>query len=85
MDYAIEEGLRRGRQEGRQEGIEVGEKKGIEKLIVSMRKNGASMEFIQKTTGLLEKDIQQILKKNRRESIKILALLISYSLIKFIY
>ena len=67
IEIGEKKGMKIGEKKGRQEGIEIGEKKGrqeeTEKLILNMRKNGASIEFIQKTTGLLEKDIQNILKE----------------------
>ena len=48
------------KQEGRQEGIKIGEKKGIIKTATELKKAGADVELIMKTTGLTKKEIQKL-------------------------
>ncbi len=63
MDYAKE----KGNEEGIEIGIVIGEKRGekigVEKLIVKMIENGISIDSIKQITGLLKKNIEEILKK----------------------
>lgn len=58
-------GIQRGRLEGRQEGealgIQRGHQEGIRQAVLGMRKVGADLVFIQKSTGLSEEEIKKML------------------------
>ena len=61
----MEKGVKEGMEKGIKEGMEKGVKEGIKNLIINMQKNGASIEFIQKTTNLQQKEIDEILQPHR--------------------
>ena len=57
LDYATEKGIKQGRAEGMAEGIE----KGRHTLITTMFKNGATIDSLEKLTGLDKKELEEIL------------------------
>ena len=69
LDYATEKGIAKGieqgRTEGLAEGIEKGKAEGFEKgkntLITTMFKNGATIDSLEKLTGLNRKELEKIL------------------------
>ncbi|MFN0202846.1 MAG: Rpn family recombination-promoting nuclease/putative transposase [Bacteroidia bacterium] len=64
FDTAMEEGWQEGRKEGIKEGIKEGLEKGIRKGLIeaatSMKKDGASIDFIVKHTGLSKEEIENL-------------------------
>ena len=60
--YVFDEGRAKGEAKGRAEGEAKGRAEGEAKLITSMLKNGASMEFIAKYTGLSVEEISKLKK-----------------------
>jgi predicted transposase/invertase (TIGR01784 family) len=67
-DFAMEQGIQKGRQEGmekgmekgRQEGIQEGVQKGIFFIEKKMKEEGASLEFIVRTTGLTPEELSKL-------------------------
>jgi len=59
---AHEKGLQKGLQEGRQEGRQEGLKEERKKLVISMMKNGLSIEMISQIAGLSQAEIEEIVK-----------------------
>ena len=57
LDYATEKGIKQGRAERMAEGIE----KGRHTLITTMFKNGATIDSLEKLTGLDKKELEKIL------------------------
>ncbi len=57
---AREEGRKVGIEEGREEGIKEGRKEGVIETAKNLLENGVSIDIILKSTGLTEKEIEQI-------------------------
>ncbi len=59
-----EEGIEKGRAEGRAEGIKKGKEEGMQKgrkeMVLKMLKNGASINFVSKVTGLSKEEINKL-------------------------
>ena len=61
LDYATEKGLTKGRAEGLAEGMVKGIEKERHMLITTMFKNGATIDSLEKLTGLDKKELEEIL------------------------
>ena len=61
LDYATEKGLTKGRAEGLAEGMVKGIEKERHMLITTMFKNGATIDSLEKLTGLDRKELEEIL------------------------
>ncbi|WP_199327411.1 Rpn family recombination-promoting nuclease/putative transposase [Anabaena cylindrica] len=56
----VEEGREEGRKEGRKEGREEGREEAVQLVAVNMLKEGMSIEFVAKVTGLTFEQVQQL-------------------------
>ena len=71
MDLAFSEDYHRGKGEGYDEGKKVGLAEGKlenqREMIISLNKNGVSLDIISKSTGLSKEEIQKIIKSNNQQ------------------
>ena len=59
-DRLINEGLQKGRQEGLQEGLQEGRQEGCRDIALSLLKKGVDPKVIIESTGLSEKELEDL-------------------------
>ena len=64
LEKGHEEGLKKGKEEGIKEGIKEGKLETQKEMVIKMHENGATLDFISKTSGLTEQEILNIINKD---------------------
>ena len=64
LEKGHEEGLKKGKEEGIKEGIKEGKLETQKEMVIKMHENGATLDFICKTSGLSKQEILNIINKD---------------------